>query len=92
MRIVLAERFQRNVRALPEDQRSRCFDFALLIPRLMGQPHKHSGAGLRKLHRSGIWEAGLGLGLRMLITYRDRELTFVLVGNHDDIRRHLAAL
>ena len=92
MKIILTERFQQGVRALTDDQRSRCFDLMLRIPRLIGQPHQHSGASLRKLHRSGIYEARLGLGTRLRFTYRDGEMTLVLVGSHDDVRRFVASL
>jgi mRNA-degrading endonuclease YafQ of YafQ-DinJ toxin-antitoxin module len=48
--------------------------------------------GIRKLHASGIWEARVGLGLRLVFTQERSFLTLVLVGTHEDIRRFLKEL
>lgn len=92
MRIALAERFQREVRALDAQHRAAVLDVGLGIPAAMGDPHRHRGLGLRKLHRSGVWEARVGLGLRMVFTLADDIATLVCVGTHDDVRRYLGAL
>jgi len=52
----------------------------------------HSGLGIRKLHRSGIWEARLGLGLRLVFAVQKEVLTLVRVGTHQDIQRYLRTL
>ncbi len=46
------------------------------------------GLGLKKL-RSHFWEIRVGLKLRILFALEADCLTFILVGNHDDIRRAL---
>lgn len=92
MKLLLAERFQKDLRSLSDGERSRCFDALLSIPGLVGQVHRHTGAGLRKIHRSGIYEAPLGLRLRLLVAHRDNTITLILVGNHDEVRRYLAAV
>lgn len=92
MRIALAEGFQRDVQGLPEAHRRAVFEVMLALPRGIGDPHVHAGIGLRKLHPSGIWEARVGLGLRLVFTLEPNLLTLVRVGGHDEIRRYLRQL
>ena len=92
MKVALAESFQRDVRTLHDDQRAAVFDSILALPRAVGEPHQHAGLGIRKLHHSGIWEARVGLGLRLVFTIRSELLTLVRVGTHDDVRRYLREL
>ncbi len=89
MRVALAEGFQRDVRALSEAHRLAVFDALLGLPRAVGDPHVHAGLGIRKLHVSGIGEARVGLGLRLVFALEDDLLTLVRVGSHDEIRRFL---
>jgi mRNA-degrading endonuclease YafQ of YafQ-DinJ toxin-antitoxin module len=58
----------------------------------MGEPHMHSGLGIRKIHRSGIWEARVGLGLRLVFGVEDQAITLVRVGTHEDVQRYLREL
>lgn len=92
MRVVLAEGFQRDVRALSEVHRLAVLDAILALPRAIGDPHAHAGLGIRKLHASGIWEARVGLGLRVVFALESTLLTLVRVGSHDEIRRFLRQL
>jgi len=62
----ITERFQHDVKDLDDGQRRAVFDAILALPAALGDPHTHAGLGLRKLHRSGIWEARVGLGLRLV--------------------------
>ena len=68
------------------------FDAMLAIPKALGDVHAHAGLGLRKIHRTGIWEARVGLSLRLILTLVDGALTFVRAGSHDDVRRFLQDL
>lgn len=89
MKLALTERFQRAVRDLDDPKRTAVFDSILALPKAIGDPHAHAGLGIRKLHASGIWEARVGLGLRLVFTQERSLLTLVLVGTHDDVRRFL---
>ena len=89
MRVALAEGLPRDVRALSEAHRLAVLDALLSLPRAMGDPHVHAGLGIRKLHASGIWEARVGLGLRLVFALEANLLTLVRVGGHDEIRRFL---
>lgn len=92
MRIAITERFQTDVRALDSDQRRGVFDLLLALPTALRTPHVHAGTGLRKIHRSGVWEARAGLSLRIVFTAADGVISLVRVGTHDDIRRFLRQL
>lgn len=92
MRVVLAEAFQKDVRGLSETHRSAVFDAMLSLPRALADPHSHAGLGVRKLHSSGIWEARVGLGLRVVFAVEKERVTFVRAGSHDDVRRFLRQL
>jgi mRNA-degrading endonuclease YafQ of YafQ-DinJ toxin-antitoxin module len=92
MQIGLSTGFQADVRSLGPEERSAVFEVILSLPRALGVPHTHSGLGLRKIHRSGVWEARLGLGLRLVFTLEANVLTLVRVGTHDEVRRYLRSL
>lgn len=64
-------------------------DAVLALPRAMGDPHAHGGIGLRKLHRSGIWEIRAGLGLRIVFGLEANTAKLLLVGTHDEVRKFL---
>jgi mRNA-degrading endonuclease YafQ of YafQ-DinJ toxin-antitoxin module len=87
MRIVLAERFQRDTAGLVDDQRAALFQAMLALPRAIGRPHLHQGLGIRKLHASGIWEARVGLGLRLVFALECERITLVRIGTHEEVRR-----
>jgi mRNA-degrading endonuclease YafQ of YafQ-DinJ toxin-antitoxin module len=89
MKLALTDCFQRDVRDLATDRKAALFDVMLSLPRAIGEPHLHSGLGIRKIHRSGIWEARAGLGLRLVFTLERDLLTLVRVGSHDEIRTYL---
>ena len=92
MRVALTERFQTDVAGLGAAERAAVFETLLALPKAMEQAHRHAGLGVRKLHASGIWEARVGLGYRMVFTLADDMLTLVRVGTHDEIRRYLKSL
>ena len=92
MKVLLTERFQRDVRELDDEQRRALFDVILSLAPAMGDPHSHAGLGIRKLHRSGIYEARVGLGLRLVFGVQPALLALARVGSHDDVRRFLREL
>lgn len=89
MKISLAEGFVRDVRALDAAERAATFDAMLGLPTAMAAPHTHAGLGLRKLHRSGVYEVRVGLRLRLLFTWVKGAAIFIRVADHDEVRRYL---
>lgn len=92
MRIALTERFQRDAGTLSKKQRSALFEVILALPKVVGKPHLHQGVGVRKIHASGVWEARVGLGLRLVFALEPDRISLVWVGTHDDVRRFLREL
>ncbi|MBI4374447.1 MAG: hypothetical protein HY542_06185, partial [Deltaproteobacteria bacterium] len=83
MQIKLTEGFQRDVGSLSDEERAQLFSVMLKVPEALKNPRTHSGLGLRKIHHSGIFEARIGLGLRILFGFESNTVTFHRVGNHD---------
>lgn len=92
MKVLLSARFQHDVRDLDREQRLALFDVILSLPRAMGEPHRHAGLGIRKLHRSGIFEARVGFGLRLVFALQRELLALARVGSHEEVRRFLREL
>jgi len=92
MKLALTERFQQDARGLAAEKRAAVLEALLSLPRAIGEPHRHAGLGIRKLHASGIWEARIGIGMRLVFTLQARVLTLVRIGTHDEIRRFLRQL
>lgn len=92
MKILLGERCQRDLAKLSSVDRVRCLELLLTIPKGVGRPHEHSGLSIRKLHGSGVYEARLGLDLRLVFALRADQIILVMVGSHDEVRRYLASL
>lgn len=92
MQVSLTERFRHDFDQLPHKAQQQTIAVIAQLPKAMGAPHRHVGIGLRKLHASGIYEARLGLGLRMIFAVKKQSLLLHRIGTHDQIRRYLKAL
>lgn len=92
MRLTLTESFQRDVDSLSTAQRDQIFSVILKLPKVVKDVHAHSGMGLRKLHSSGIFEARIGLGLRVVLAIESNQIILHRIGGHDEIRRYLKSL
>jgi len=92
MRYEIKKSFGRSVKKLPEDSKVEIkkIIFEVLDVLSMGkQPPK--GIRLTRL-RNDYWEVGTTLKERILFRLTDDLVQFLLVGNHDDIKRALKRL
>lgn len=75
----------RRLRELEKKERSECLLALCDLTEAFGQPHRHSGLGIRKLGGK-LFECRGSLALRFLFQVRPNELFVCFVGTHDEIR------
>jgi hypothetical protein len=73
---------------LPRADRDECWDALLQLAETFGQPHVHSGIGIRKLGQA-LFECRGNRDLRFLFLNLDESLEVRFLGTHDEIRREL---
>ena len=83
--------FDRSWNALPPYRKGKAKEaLETLVSFFEGGP-KPEGLGLKKL-KNPFWEIRTDLKDRILFTLQKGLVSFVLIGNHDDIRRILKRL
>ncbi len=76
--------------ALPKAGRDECWDALLQLAETFGQPHVHSGVGIRKLSR-WLFECRGNRDLRFLFLNLEDCLEVRFLGNHDEIRQEITS-
>lgn len=92
MKITLTASFERDYQHHNLKEKELVHEVITKLPQQMGKPHSHSGIGIRKIHASGIYEARLGLGLRMVFALGKGELILHRLGDHETVRKYLKNL
>lgn len=88
IRVVFLRSFDRSMTRLPAAERAQARQaLERLLDYFNGGP-KPIGLGLRKL-RGAFWEIRVSLSDRIVFSLERDVAAFVLVGDHDDIRRFL---
>ena len=80
--------FERSLRRLPEDRKARVKEAVRQLVIFFETRQQPQGLGLKRL-RSEYWEIRAGLGDRAVFRLSGDLVEFLLVGNHDEIRRLL---
>jgi hypothetical protein len=75
----------RRLRELPKNERVECLLALCDLVEGYGQPHVHSGLGIRKLGTK-LFECRGNRDLRFVFLDRGAELFVSFLGNHDEIR------
>ncbi len=78
----------KRLRSLEKGERLLCLQALLDLTHFFGAPHRHTGAGIRKLG-SDLFECRAGLQWRFVVQNRPDELYVAFLGNHDDVRNLL---
>jgi mRNA-degrading endonuclease RelE of RelBE toxin-antitoxin system len=88
--VKIASRLMVQLRKLDAGNRRSVEKALVLVGNVWGNPHRHAGAGIRKL-TPRLFECRAGLKLRLLFIpdASRRELVFVYIGNHDEVSRQL---
>ena len=92
MHIILTDRFQRDLKSIPTDTLGTVLEMLLRLPSALIDLHRHAGLGVRKIHQSGIFEARVGLKLRIIIGVREGSMSIERLGTHDEVQRYLKSL
>lgn len=85
--VLAARRFRATWKKLDSRGKERVIDIILALPDLQANPHKHSGAGFRRLQGKDFWEARLDLRWRLILHISENEIVLFDVMNHDQVRR-----
>ena len=80
--------FDRAFRRLPRERQARAKEAIRQLVVFFETRQQPQGLGLTRL-RGDYWEVRAGLGDRVLFRLTGDLVEFIIVGNHDDIRRAL---
>lgn len=84
-------RFRRSIRNLPAAQQREVARALDALPTIFGQPHRHTGLGIRRLRRN-FFECRAGLAVRLIFEVQPRTPLFHDAGGYDDVQRFLKNL
>lgn len=89
MKITLTSSFELDFKKRTAKEKEQVYEVLSELSNVVGKPHLHGGIGLRKIHSTGIFEARIGLGLRLIFAVAKREIILHRLGSHDIIRKYL---
>jgi hypothetical protein len=82
--LLTATSFDRCVKNLDSNAKRRVFEAMQAAALHYGTPHRHTGAGIRRMGE--LMECRDALGKRLLFTQEGDALVFVYYGDHDAVR------
>jgi mRNA-degrading endonuclease RelE of RelBE toxin-antitoxin system len=89
MRFEFKPSFDRSIKSLPPSEKADVKEAALQMIDVLSKDRQiHHGLGLKRL-RGDFWEARKEIRARILFRWTGDLVEFVLVGNHDDVKRFL---
>ena len=83
--LIITAGVQRRLAELQPDEKRQCAVALLELCESFGQPHVHSGLGVRKLLPT-IFECRGTLSLRFVFRDTPDAVIVVFLGNHDEVR------
>ncbi|HUL55251.1 MAG TPA: hypothetical protein VLT83_17755 [Opitutaceae bacterium] len=89
--IEFSGRFKRQARTLPTGRRAVVADALGALSIAFGQPHLHSGLGIRRL-KGAYFEFRVDRDTRVVFKVEGSVASMLLVGCHGDVRRYLKNL
>jgi hypothetical protein len=93
LRVRVADRLLEQLHRRTKAERKLIGEAMNGVLEVWGQPHRHSGAGIRRLSRT-VFECRIGLDQRLAFVFiaAPPELIFFFLGNHDEIQNLLRSL
>lgn len=93
MRLEYAARFGKSLRRVPAHDRMRTAETIEQIVNYFETQRAPEGLGLKKLFShpglGAVFEARVSRALRLLFSVYDDVVTFLMVGDHDEVRRFI---
>ncbi len=89
--IDFGSRFTAQVRGLVREERQELEMVLKRLSEAFGQPHAHSGLGVRRL-QGNYFECRIGRDLRAVFKLEGSTLTMAMLGNHDEVRKFVKGL
>ncbi|HRG56673.1 MAG TPA: hypothetical protein PLG56_11570 [Lacunisphaera sp.] len=86
--VEFSARFRAEARALPTEQQAQVAQAVALLSEVFGQPHLHSGLGIRRLKKN-YFEFRAGRDTRVVFKLEGSMAMLVLAGSHDNVQRFL---
>jgi mRNA-degrading endonuclease YafQ of YafQ-DinJ toxin-antitoxin module len=77
--------FKRCLKKLGDDALEEIFTAMNLAAAVFGQPHLHSGRGIREI-LPDLYECRAGRSLRLMFSLDDDTLIFEYAGSHEQVR------
>ena len=74
-----------RLRELPKGEKVECLLALCELSESFGQPHTHSGIGIRKLGTK-LFECRGSLALRFIFQARPTDLFVAFLGSHDEVK------
>ena len=84
IRVLLSERIRKTADKLSPDLREKVSQAIAAVSNAFGDPHQHSGLGLRKLARRS-YEVRVHLQWRVVFIYDGQDLIAYDVMNHNEV-------
>ena len=89
--VELPAAFRKLLRQVSKQQRKRIGLALRAVEQAYGQPHAHSGLGLRNLPK-GCVEVRVGLDQRIVLRITRVSLVCEMIGTHDEVKKFLKNL
>lgn len=86
--LIILPAVQAKAAKLPEAEKDACWIALGSLCEEFGQPHLHSGLGIRKLTRRHF-ECRVGLHWRLVFRDAPEGLVVAFLGNHDEVRQRI---
>lgn len=80
--------FDRTFKKLEQIQKKQVSEAIFSLIDFFDTGKKPNGLGLKNL-RKDFWEIRCSKGIRVLFKFEDDKISFIIVGNHNDIKNYL---
>ena len=89
MRIEFRKSFEKSLRKINPKEKEGIFEICqALLNMIERQAGPSQGLGLKKLEKT-FWEIRVNIHLRIIFEWQEDLIKFLLIGNHDEIKRFL---